>query len=308
MPAPSHLSLADAVTEVLARIGQMDDGVANPLLVAEAKVHINSAQRMLQVEYDLLAKRRRALVSVAAGRRFVDLPADAVHGWVTSAVWIDGSDSWPLPCGIEPAMANWDPARPAAYDLLPSTGIVRAELASSGSGYTDGTAAATVTGGERLASGHDPIINLTVTAGMVTAMEIIDSGSEWVSVPTLAPAGAGTGFGYGLSLGGVQLLALSPVPSDGGTLEINYRAGVVRLEDDEDLLALDDEAVIGKASVLLAAVKNLPIAKSLADFHLVYMDRLRRTPPGRTASLSGWRRDDPMILRQPLPRLDPRRA
>jgi hypothetical protein len=308
MPAPSNMSLADAVTEVLARIGQLDDGVANPLLVAEAKVHLNSAQRMLQVEYDLLAKRRRALVSVAAGRRFVDLPADAVHGYVNSAVWVEGSDSWPLPCGIDPAMANWDPARPAAYDLLPSTGIVRVAMIGGGSGYTDGTAPAIVTGGSRLDSGHDPIVNLTVTAGAVTAVEIIDSGSEWVSAPTLAPVGAGTGFTYSLALGGVQLLALSPIPSTSGTLEVGYRAGVIRLEDDEDLLALDDEAVIGKASVLLAAVKNLPIAKSLADFHLVYMDKLKRTPPGRSASLSGWRRDDPMILRQPLPRLDPRRA
>jgi hypothetical protein len=308
MPAPSNLSLADAVTEVLARIGQMDDGVANPLLVAEAKAHINSAQRMLQVEYDLLAKQRRALVSVAAGRRFVDLPADAVHGRVASAVWVEASGSWPLPCGIDPAMANWNPARPAAYDLLPSTGIVRVELVSGGSGYTNGTAAATISGGERLASGHDPIVNLTVTAGAVTAIAIADSGSEWVSAPTIAPAGGGTNFAYGLTLGGVQLLALSPLPSVSGTLEISYRAGVTRLIEDEDLLALDDEAVIGKASVLLAAVKNLPIAKYLADFHLVYMDRLKRSPPGRSASLSGWRRDDPMILRQPLPRLDPRRA
>ena len=176
-----------------------------------------------------------------------------------------------------------------------------------GTGYTDGTHVATVSGGTRRADGHDPVISMTIAGGSVTALEVLDSGSELVSVPTIAPPGAGSGFAYSLALGGVQMVELCPVPASSGTLELRYRATVQRLEDDDDLLSLDDEAVIGKAAVLLAAIKNLPIAKNLADFHLVYMDSLRKNiTPGRTASLSAWRRDAP-LARQMLPRLDPRR-
>ncbi|MEY2800868.1 MAG: hypothetical protein RL513_452, partial [Pseudomonadota bacterium] len=61
MATPS-MTLEDAIAEVLGRIGQEDDGVANPLLVAEARRHINAAQRQLMIEYEMQTARRRVLV------------------------------------------------------------------------------------------------------------------------------------------------------------------------------------------------------------------------------------------------------
>lgn len=291
MPAPSFFTLGEAAAEVLARIGQVDDGAANPLLVAEAKAHLNAAQRMLQTETDALHQSRRQLISLASGRRFVDLPAEAIAGQITGAEWVDGDVRTMLACGIDPE-ARMGSGSPAQYDLTPSIGLTRVDVASAGTGYTNGTQIALVSGGSRLAGGHDPVVSLTVVGGAVTAATVLDSGSEWATAPTLTPPGAGSAAALTVTLGGVQLVELCPAPTRGATLEVRYRAAVVPLYEDEDLLSLDDEAVIGRASWLLATTKGLPCRDSLEKAHVLYLNKLStRQSPGRTVSLSAWRRD-----------------
>lgn len=295
MPAPSSMTLEDAVTEVLARIGQLDDGVANPLLVAEAKMHINAAQRKLIVEHGLEAQRRSLSVAIASGRRFVDLPSDARRGQISSAVWVDANGTeWPLTCGIPPVNRNFDPQRPAWYDFSPSTGIV-AVSATGGSGYTAGYG--TVTGGTRVANGHDPSVIFAINGGALAGASVQDTGSGWTEAPTITPP-AGTAGVVAVTLGPVTLVDLCPIPSEAGTLVIEYQATVTKLEDEADLLVLDAEAVISRAAVLLAGVKNLPCLNSVTQDFTSYMSSFRtQQTPGRSVSLSAWRKEAPVEAR-----------
>jgi hypothetical protein len=290
MPAPSSMTFEEAVSEVLGRIGQQDDGVSNPLLVAEIKTHINAAQRKLIVEHGLEAQRRSLLVSVAAGRRYVDLPSDARRGQISQAIWIGPNDTQtPLRCGIAPDSRNYDPQRPAWYDFSPSTGIVSVS-ASGGTGYTAGVG--TVSGGTRLNEGHSPIVTFAVNAGVLAGASVQDTGSAWSVPPTLTPLGGGSAGVVVATLGPITLVELCPIPSEAGTLVIEYQAAVSKLSNDKDLLALDAEAVISRAAVLLAGIKNLPCAGSLTQDFTAYMASFRaQQTPGRMVSLSGWRRD-----------------
>ena len=305
MPAPSSMTLEDAVTEVLARIGQLDDGVANPLLAAEAVAHINAAQRKLIVEHGLASQRRRSLIAVAAGQRYADLPSDARAGQIRNAVWVKADGTrLTLLCGI-PDAAREDDGEPAWYDLTPTVGVVSVAITTPGTGYSDGMA--TVSGGTRLADGHDPVVDVVTTAGAVTAATVSNSGSQWTSAPTLTPLGGGSSAVLTPTLGPVNLLEIGPLPFDGGTLDIEYQAAVTTLVDDDDLLSLDPEAVIGRAALLLAVTKNLPARQGIEADFVSYMAAFRtQQSPGRSFSLI------PTAYatggRQALPRLDARRA
>jgi hypothetical protein len=294
MPAPSSMTFAVAATEVLTRIGQLDDGVANPLLVMEAKAHINAAQRKLIVEHGLQSQRRALNVSVAGGRRFVDLPKTARRGQIMSATWTDAAGlHTPLACGIAATSRNAADQAPAWYDVNPNVGIVSV-TATGGSGYASGTG--TVTGGTRESYGHDPVVMFTVSGGAVTAAEVIDTGSGWTVAPTITPPGGGTGATVTVTLDSVQLVELCPIPAAAGTLAIEYKAAVVKLVDDADLLALDDEAVISRAALLLAVTKSLRCKADIESDFVSYMASFRaQQTPGRTFSLAAWRRDVPEV-------------
>jgi hypothetical protein len=144
---------------------------------------------------------------------------------------------------------------------------------------------------------------------VITSVDITDSGSEWTAAPTITPPAGGISATLTPTLGGVQVVELNPVPSNAGTLELMYRAGVTRLtsDDDAEYLALDDEAVIGKAATLMSVIKRPSITDGLAAFHTKYMESLRQQGPGRVVNLAAWRSQDPVQMRQTLPRLDPRR-
>ena len=307
MPMPSSMTFERAAEEVLARIGQLDDGVANPLLVAEARKHINAAQRKLIVEHGLQGQRRLLRVSVAAGRRFADLPSDCRPGQVRAAVWVDASgEEWPLACGFPAVNRNATSQMPATYDLTPTVGVVDI-VASGGSGYING-AVGVVSGGAHAADGHDPVVTFQVDAGAITGATISDTGSQWTVAPTIAPA-AGSSATITVSLGTLNQLELNPIPSEAGTLVVEYQATVTELVEDEDELALDAEAVIGRAAVLLAITKSLPMRQDIERDFVAYMQAFRsQQSPGRTVSLSAWRRDDGGTGRQSLPRWDARRA
>lgn len=71
-------------------------------------------------------------------------------------------------------------------------GLVTVAIATPGSGYTDGVHRLTVTGG----AGLGAQVDVTVTAGAVTAARIVAPGAGYTTAPALAmPAGAGAGTG-----------------------------------------------------------------------------------------------------------------
>jgi len=289
------MTFEEAVAEVLGRIGQQDDGVSNPLLVAEVKTHINAAQRKLIVEHGLEAQRRSLSVAIASGRRYVDLPSDARRGQISSAVWVDSNGTqWPLRCGVPPDNRNLDPQRPAWYDFSPSTGITSVS-ATGGTGYTAGYG--TVSGGTRLANGHDPSVIFAATGGILSGASVQDTGSGWTVAPTITPLAGNAGV-VAVTLGPVTLVDLCPIPSEAGTLVIEYQATVSKLVEDADLLVLDAEAVISRAAVLLAGVKNLPCVNAITQDFTSYMASFRsQQTPGRSMSLNAWRKDAPIEIR-----------
>lgn len=282
----------DAAEEVLARIGQLDDGAANPLLVAEAKKHINRAQAKLVVEHGLQTQRRVTLATVAAGRRFVDTPNDCRRGQIQRAEWIDSTGTrLLLTCGIIPDARNFQDQTPTWYDLAPTVGIVSV-AATGGTGYSAG--AGTISGGTRLINGHDPVVTFAVSGGAVTGATVDDVGSGWTVAPTITPPGGGSGATVTPALGPVELIELCPIPAVAGTLEIEYKAAVVEM-DDGDYLALDDEAVISRAAVLLAITKNLPCKADIERDFVSYIAPFRaQQSPGRTMNLASWRKDEPV--------------
>jgi hypothetical protein len=286
MPAPSSMNLGQAASEVMARIGQLDDGISNPVLLAEIKTHINAAQRKLLVEYSMLqTQRRNVLLPVAAGRRFVDLPTDARPGQIRSVVSINGSYRLPLMPGITESERGIAGAT-THYDVTPTSAIVRVD-ASGGAGYTAGIGA--VSGGSRLVDGHDPIVTFAVNTGVVTKATILDAGSQWVTAPSFTPL-VGSGVVLSVVLGTIAMLELGPLPGQSMTLAVEYQAAVVPLVEDEDLLVLDPEAVISRAAVLMAVSKNLRSAPGLTQDLLSYMANLRsQQSHGRVMNLAEYR-------------------
>jgi len=72
-------------------------------------------------------------------------------------------------------------------------GVIAVNIASAGSGYTDGTYQLVATGGT---GGSGVVATATVSGGKVTATAISSSGSGYTSAPSFAlPAGAGSGTG-----------------------------------------------------------------------------------------------------------------
>lgn len=291
MPVVIGLTLVDAVSEVLARCGQLDEDVSNPNLDAEARRHINAAQRQLRVEHAWLRQRRSAILAFGPGQRFADMPPDARQGQLTEAWWCDQGNRLPVAAGIDRGFQSTRTCRyPGSYDFAATQGIVRVDVTDGGINYTTASVI-TQAGGVRGDGGHAPAFALTVAGGLITACTVLDSGSAWLTAPTLTPD-IGTTAVLTAVVGPTQVIEIMPAPTGGGQLEINYRAEVVPLVEDTDRLALDDEAVIGRAAWLLATIKRLAFAKDILTAHSAYLDALRRQQGvGKVTSLSAWRRD-----------------
>lgn len=288
MPVTPGMSFVDTKTEVRARCGEVDDGVSNPIFDLEAGFHINSAQRQLVVTAPWLRKTRTGQKDIASGQRYFDLPEDARYGQIRALRWASGIARLPLTPGInrdeQGAVGISD-----RYDLSPSTGAVTVDITAGGSGYADQTAV--ISGGSRSSEGADPVVEIGTTSGVITSATITDSGAGWTEAPSLVLTG-GTGGVLAVNLGNVQVVELAPLNNIAGTIEFDYLAGVVRLEDDDDELSLDDEAVIGFASWLMASTKRLAFASNILAAHNAYMNRLgSQQNAGRVSSLSAWRRD-----------------
>jgi len=288
MPSPA-VTLQQAIEKVIARIGLLDDGVDDPELVAHVTDAINSAQDQLSVEHQYLRQRRQTVKTIA-GVRLFDLPVDARHGQVQTVVHIgDGGTRTVLLPGID-REARIEIATPSRFDISPSTGIVEVDIAAGGTGYSGQILG--VTGGQRSADGSNPVITATVEAGVITGGVISDSGAGWLTAPTLTATG-GTSADLTAVLGPVQVMELDCVPT-GGSLTIDYLAGVYELSDECDLLALDKEAVIGRAAWLVAAspARRMPNADNLMAAHNAYLAAFKtQQRPGQVVSLR--RRDVP---------------
>jgi hypothetical protein len=286
------VTLQVAIAKVIARIGLLDDGVDDPELVAHVTDAINSAQDQLSVEHQYL-RQRRQIVKTITGVRLFDLPVDARHGQVQTVVHVDdgGARRLLLP-GID-REARIESGTPARFDISPSTGIIGVTIANGGTGYAAQVLG--VTGGSRSADGSGPVVTATVDTGVITGGTISESGAGWITAPTLTATG-GASASLTAILGPVQVMELDCVPT-GGSLAIDYLAGVFELEDEADLLSLDKEAVIGRAAWLVAAspARRMPNADNLMAAHNAYLSSFRtQQRPGQVVSLR--RRDVPVYI------------
>lgn len=288
MPAPRGMTVAAARREVLARCALLNDDSSNPQLDTDVGMHLAAAQRQLQVEHAWLIQKRLDRLAVAAGQRLVDLPAATRYGQVRQACWIENGIRYDLASGIDPAEQHQG-GMPERYDLTPTTGIIRVDVVTPGSGYADGPVA--VAGGSRAADGADPDLVLVTAAGAAVGVTVRAAGAEWITAPDLQAQG-GSGASLAAVLGSVVMLELWPVPAQAGTLELRSLAGAGDLASDGDELALDPEAVIGRAAYLLAMARRLESTDRLLRTHNSYLSAARsQQSAGATLSLSGWRRD-----------------
>jgi hypothetical protein len=292
MPVPTEMTFSEAVTAVQAACGQLDDAVANPLFVQEIQAHLNRATRMLQRECQWLAQ-DRIFSQVLGNQRWVELPTDGLLGAVSEVRWTDSSWSGfrVIPkAGIDTRELLLG-GFPLAYDISPTRGIVSATMTNQGTGYVDPVL--TITGGARDPVGTDPTFTATVEAGNITAISVDSCGTGWTEAPTLVITdSAGVNAAYTLALGPIQALELWPYPLNGGTLDMLYRSQAYTMTEEDDILPFDSEAIIGKAALLTAVARALPIATALGSLHDQYMNKARaQQRPGTSMSMSAWRRD-----------------
>lgn len=289
MGAPQRMTWSAAKAEVLRRVGQYDDGVSDPVKIAKAGAMVNAATAALRVEYPFLRLTRLARKTLAGGQRLVDLPGDADEGAIVSATLIQDGERYVLQCGIDRREQSDVGSMPLRYDLRPTTAVVNVDITAAGSGFADGPVVVTVSGGLRDTDGADAAVSATAAGGVITAVAIDDSGAGYSLAPTLTPVG-GTAT-LTAELGGQTALEIWP-NATGGELELVYRARVEPLTADADALPMDAEAVIGRAAWLFALPFDQQLANALLLAHQAYVGSYRtQATPGRSASLSAWRRD-----------------
>jgi hypothetical protein len=281
------MTVARAIAKVKQRLGLVDDDVANPLLDAEILGRLNAAQDDLAVTHTYLRQARVVEKAVAGGQRFVDLPADCLLGQPDHVEWSDGTTRTVLTAGIDrreqPTPTGW----PQKYQMTATTGLIGVTVDNGGSGYADDDAVV-VSGGTRATYGHDPVLTLVTDGGAIESVTIEDCGAGWSGVPTLTPGG-GSSAVLTAELGPVQVMELWPDPG-AGTIRIEYRSAVSDLEEETDTLALDPVAVIGRAAWAMCNDKDK--AQKLLAEHTAYLESFKASQqPGRTFSLSAWRRD-----------------
>jgi hypothetical protein len=250
---------------------------------------VNAATSALRIEYPFLRLTRLARKTLAGGQRLVDLPGDADEGAILSATLLLDGDRYPLACGIDRREQANVGTMPLAYDLRPTTAVVHVDITAAGTGFTDGPVVVTVSGGLRDADGADAVVSATAAGGVITAVEVEDTGAGYSVAPTLTPVG-GTAT-LTAELGGQTALELWP-EATGGEVELVYRGRVEAMTADADVLPMDAEAVIGRAAWLFALPFDQQLANALLLAHQAYVGSFRtQATPGRTMSLSAWRRD-----------------
>jgi hypothetical protein len=105
--------------EVLASLGQPNDGALNPSLLVQVDRALVSAQRQLQIRFPWLALSARAKVAWGAGVQSLDLPAGIPL--VIGRAWFDtGSTTYPLEAGIDPHQERSFSGAPQYWTVLPT--------------------------------------------------------------------------------------------------------------------------------------------------------------------------------------------
>jgi hypothetical protein len=114
---PVFMLASEAIREVLSRVDMLDDDVGNPALESMILMHLNAAQRQLQVEHAWLVQQRSARVTVT-GPAFV-VPAGVRYGRVQSVTWTDGAGGNPvrLVPGIDSDALDY-PGIPERFELV----------------------------------------------------------------------------------------------------------------------------------------------------------------------------------------------
>lgn len=284
----SAIAYDDAKREVLTRLGQLDDGVANPALIAEAGAMINVAIRKLPSEHPHLIPRTFVTRQVAAGQSLLSLPSDA-HGAEIKEIRQVDSNQGRYRLNGDIARGQLRLGLMDSWELVETVGITQATVLTGGTGHTGSTTIA-VTGGSRETRGDQPALRAVIASGVITDLLLDATGTGWLSAPVLS-ATIGSGATFSVTIGQVPAIELAPA-TVAATLEIEYRRRPVSMSSDTDLLPFDAEAIISYAAALHAAAKGLAIAQVLGDTFKSYTDGVRRRQqPPRIASLHSWRTD-----------------
>jgi hypothetical protein len=291
------VTVETAIETVLGHLHLIDDGVTDPLLVADILASLNAAQEQLNVTAQHLRQRRQSRVTPVAGVRLFDLPSDARYGDVKQVLHVSaaGTKTELLP-GIDRTKIA-SAGIPERFDVVPSTGIISVTVTAGGTGSaTDGAIA--VSGGSRDTDGSDPVLAQVTADGVITSGTVTQTGAGWITAPTLTES-SGTAVTLTAVLGPVIALEVYPVPSD-GTLFLDYTAGIYPLVNDSDVLSINAHAVCTLAAWAVSTVRKPSLSPSLLAMHNAFIQaHSTQQRPGQVFSL---KRNFPTISNDPLAR------
>lgn len=290
---PTRLTAATVRDRVLDRLGVGSAGQASPELSAKVLAEVASSQRTLCLSEDgtWLRPRRRQVVAVAQGRRWLPMPC-LPEGLIRVTWQVDNLEPYALDSGFtaedRPAV-DQDQGAPAAFGIRTTTGVVSVTVVGGGSGYLNGADAVF---GDPGGTGYAAVGTLAVTAGAITAVAITDHGADYVAAPAVSST-PGTGATLTAVLGEVYTLLLNTIPVVPGMAVIEYQdvpaitlADVDKLIIDEELVTLFACAAVAPHIIGLSAVD----AAGYGQRGAAYLDRLRGAlPSGGGFSLSPLR-------------------
>ena len=258
MSLTPKLTVAQARSEIIKRLGLTDDGLGQPELLAQITGHIAASQRALVLEHRHLLARRTTVVPVASGRRWYPLMVDP-EGILSVSLLPAGSSRIELSYGLtldDALETDW--GIPERFDIRLTTGVT-AVNGIGGTGYTNGAA---MTFDNPGATGGPATGTILASGGAITGKTITDPGAEYVTAPTVTVAG-GTGATLTAILGDVEAIFLDLIPEVGGSLVIESHTIPASSLLDADSLTFDSEAVITTVAAMVAPSINSQLAQVL---------------------------------------------
>lgn len=276
----ARLTVAQARSEIIKRLGASDDGQSSPELLAQITSQIGSQQRALCLEFRNLLPRRIQTQTLVSGRQWYPLPC-AAEGISSVTAVPTGGCAMKLVYGMTVAdYLDTTVSIPQIYDIRPTIGVVQVN-GLGGTGYVNGSALTfSAPGGSGTTAAG--LVGASTSPGPITSITITDPGSEYVVAPTVT-APTGSGATLTAVLGTVDALFLKS-PSVAGTITIEYRDFGKTIVADTDALVFDSEMVICMVAALMVTGVATPLAQSLTAAASNYRAKLDNRMPMRPAA------------------------
>jgi hypothetical protein len=202
------------IDDVLATLGQPNDGASNPAMETMIIRALDSAQVQLAIQFPWVALKARKTLAWPAGTWYQDLPTGLDPASILAVTWLDANG---LKADLDPGIEAEDENRwsgiPMSWSATSKQRILAAEAET-----------------------------------------------------------------------GVNVLALSPTPSEVGTVQIDYRRSVSAMDEDADVPLLHPELLVLHVATFLSPAVNPGMTQALSAQYKDFKQAL----VGRQSSGRGW--------------------